>query len=307
MKQLDVVDHLPIEYKGFLYRKTSKALILNSTNFDKAVKIMKRNEIKNLEINSSFFSETALSFVDKFEFIEGISIISNKIENINPIHSLKNLKTLHIDYKLPSHINFEVFKNLEDVLFTWGMKGSESIFNVLSLKKLRIDNFNKTEIFEISNLHELRELELYNSSIINLNGIFQIANLRKLKLIRCRMLEDISSIHWLSNLEELNVDSCKKISSLDAIKTLRNLRVLSFGDVGLIPSIEFLRSLTKLEFAYFVGSTNIKDGNLNGLSWLLKNGSLQTASFIRRKHYTHKPEDLGDKVPEIVAKMFRKR
>lgn len=300
-------DRLPVDYKGFLYRKINNALILNSNDFDTAVKVMKADNIRHLEINSNFFKKKELSFLSEFNFIDGLSIISPSINDISPIHTLSNLKVLNIDHKLPGQINFQVFKNLEECFFTWGIQGCETIFNVLTLHKLRIDNYDKLEIIELSKLKKLNNLALYYSGIVNLLGISSLKKLIKLDLTGSKLLEDIGAVKELKGLEELRLDDCKNLSNLEPVKDLKKLKSLSFNNIGNLSSIKYLSSLNKLEEIIFSDNTNIEDGDLNSLQILYQKGNLKKSIFKSRMHYTHKPQDLGFKVPDAVANIFRKK
>ncbi len=307
MMTLKTEHRFPIEYKGFLYRKNTKALILNSNDFNKAIEIMKSDDINHLEINSSFFKGKELDFLTSFSFIKELSIISSLINNISPIQSLTNLKVLNIDHKLPGELDFRLFKDLKKCFFTWGISGSKTIFETTSLVNLRIDNYKKHKLFELGDLNNLKTLSLYYSDINNLNGIDCFENLEKIDLTGCKNIEDLKGIEKLTLLKELRVDDCKNLQNLDLIIHLPNLRSLSFNNVKEITSIKHFNSLEKLEEIFFTENTNIEDGDLSGLHYLCANGKLKKVIFKSRKHYSHKPKDLGFKVPDIVANIFRKQ
>ncbi|NGX84410.1 leucine-rich repeat protein [Aequorivita sp. KMM 9714] len=304
---LKIEERLPIEYKGFLFRKSNNALILNSDDYNGAIQIMKKDSINNLEINSNFFKENHLDFLRKFDFIEGLTIISSIIKDISPIQILTNLKTLNIEHKLKGELDFQSFKNLQECSFVWGIRGSETIFDTLSLLKLRIDNYDKYEIIEISNLKKLHSLSLYYATIINLQGISRLKNLTKLDLTGCVYLEDIEKINELTSLRELRLDDCKNLTTLKPVNNLQKLQHLSFNNIGSLSSIVYLNSLSNLEEIFFSDNTNIKDGNLNNLEYLFQKAKLKKAIFKNRRHYTHKPQDLGFEVPDVVANIFRKK
>jgi len=300
-------DRLPVEYRGFLYRKTSKALIINSTDFENAVKVMKEDNISNLEINSNFLRVHDLSFLNKFTFISGLSLISPLIKDISLIHLIPNLKVLNIEHRLSGKIDFKTFTNLTDCFFIWGIDGSETIFDCFSLQNLRIDNYNRFEVMELSNLITLKYLSLYHSSIANLSGIGKLKKLVKLDLTGCKFLEDIETVNELFELEELRLDECKNLVTIEPVQYLPKLKSLSFNNIGNLSSIKYLISLKKLEEIFFSDNTNILDGDLNSLQTLHRQGHLKKVIFKYRKHYTHKPQELGYKVPDVVANIFRKK
>lgn len=300
-------DRLPIDYKGFLFRKTTNALILNSTDFDKAIEIMNKDNIFHLEINPNFFNSYNLDFLSKFSFITGLTILGSSIEDISPIQSLVNLKSLNIEHKLQGELDFEGFINLEDCFFTWGLNGSKTIFNTSSLKKLRIDNYGNYELNEFSALKMLSSLSLYNAKIVNLLGLNNLNKLIKIDLTGCSALEDLGEIRNLTNLKELRLDGCKNLSSLEPIKYLSQLKSLSFNNIGNVASLDFVETLNQLEEIFFADDTNIVSGNLHALNGLYKKGSLKKAVFLHRKHYSHNSQSLGYKVPTVVSNIFKKR
>lgn len=300
-------NRLPVNHKGFLYREVNNALIINSTDFKRAIEVMNQDNIKNLEINPNFFKEQDLRFLREFNFIEGLYVLVESINDMTPIQSLPNLRILIVDNKLKGCLDFRAFKDLEECFFVWGIQGSETIFETFSLTRLRIDNYDKFEIFEIQSLKDLISLSLYYSKLINLNGICNLSKLVNLDLTSCNYLEDIKKIEYIQSLYTLRLDNCKNLKSFEPIGDLKKLKSLSFNDVGNLPSLNFLEGLNNLEEIFFTGNTKIEDGNLNVLNNLLQNGNLKKVIFKNRKHYSHRVEDFGYKVPTVVANIFRKR
>lgn len=300
-------DRFPINYKGFLYRKSNDSLIINSTDFDRAIKIMKNDNIRSLEINPNFFDGQDLSFLSKFNFVKELTILSDNVKDIAPVEALSNLSILNIENKLGGSIDFRVFQDLKECSFVWGIQGCETIFEVPSLTHLRIDNYNRFEIFEIQNLNLLCSLSLYYSKIVNLIGISNLDDLVNLNLTGCSCLEDISEINKLKELNALVLDNCQNLKNFEPIGQLEKLRSLSLNDVKDLPSINFLESLYNLEEIFFTGNTEVVDGDLNVLINLCQKGKLKKIIFKNRRFYTHKVENFGFKVPTVVSNIFRKK
>jgi hypothetical protein len=289
----ELEDYFPINYKGFLYRKANKALILNSSNYEKAIQIMQKDNIGHLEINANYLTERDVSFVSRFQFISTISIVGNCPIDISPIQSLENIKEILIDHKLTGKLDFSKFRSLNSCYFNWGIKGSETIFECSSLQKLRIDNISEIGTHQFNNFASLRELTLFNSKINNLGDLNNLENLRKLDLTAARKLTNIEDIVSFKNIEELRLDDCKNLDQLDSLKSLKTLKILAFNNIGEVESISSFDNLINLSEIYFVESTNILDGDLSCLESLYKKGTLKTILFRPRKHYSHKPQDLG--------------
>ncbi|GEM_PF-4707205 len=297
---------VPIKFKGYLFREETESLILENKRLDKVIKFMSKNKIMNLEINSSFCNISDLNFLKDFRFIEGLTILSMSIDDISPLNDLRNLKYLNLQHKLKGKINFQNFANLEECFINWGIRGSESICDVTTLRKLTIDNLNVYDLIEFHKLNKLEYLFICYGKIVNLDGIKNLSSLKTLDLSGCSKLAYIEQLIELEDLESLRLDRCKNVNDFSVLGELENLKFLSFNNIGKIPTIEFLFNLSNLEEILFAENTNVVDGNLNVLYFLHKNRKLKKALFARKRHYSHQPEELGFKIPNVVKRMFRK-
>ncbi len=307
MMQNNKENQIPVKYKGFLLRKENKVLVLNSTNFIGAIKVMKSDGISHLEINSNYFPEESLDFIEQFEFIDGLTLLTPFIKDISPIQYLKNLKILRIEHKFKGELDFSKFPNLTDCFFCWGIKGSDTIFHSKSLQSLQIDKYSNYEILPIVNLPALKRISLFNSRLVNLMGIRDLPCLENLDLSGSNKLEDIEGIGNLSLIKILRLDYCKKITELKEIGRMSQLISLAFNNVGKIDSIKSFSSLKEMKEIFFTEDVNIVDGDLRSLHFLCDQGKLKQVIFRNRRHYTHTRENLGYKVPNVVANIFKKK
>lgn len=304
---MNIEKSLPKEYKGFFIRQSTKALILSSTDYSNASKIMKKDRINHLEINPNFYKLKDIGFLEYFDFIDQITILNPLIKDLTPVKYLNNLRKCHFEHKWNGFIDFQRFEKLEECSFKWGINGSETIFNCPSLTKLRIDNYTENDLNKFSVFKSLASLSLYFSNIENLLGIGNLKYLEILDLTGCSLLENIVHLKELKKLKMLTLDRCKRIKSLEPLLELDQLKLLSFNNIGKISTINYLAYLKNLQEVYFSEDTIIEDGDLNILFNLYNNGNLKRAIFKYRKHYSHRPEQIGYKEPDEVADVFKKK
>ncbi|WP_264559124.1 hypothetical protein [Flavobacterium sp. N2270] len=290
---MNLEDRFPVNYKGFVYRKSNKAFILNSSNFSQAKRIMLEDNLFHLEINPNYFNSDDLSFLKEFDFITELSILSKNITDIGQIECLKNIKTLYIENIVKGKIDFNKFKSLRQCIFTWGIKGGESIFNQVNLEKLSIYKYNGFDLLKFISLINLNELELINSKIESLLGIEYLSSLKEIDFTGATKLISLKGIDSLDNLEILKINRCKLVNDLSILESLNNLKKLHANDGLLINDLSFVEKLINLEEIFFIGSTKIINGNLSPLEKVIKKNKLKWAVFVDRKNYSHINEQLG--------------
>lgn len=290
---MNIENRFPVNYKGFMYRKSNKAFILNSNDFAQAKKIMLEDKLFHLEINPNYFNNSDLTFLKEFDFITEFSILNKNITDISQIECLKNIEILYIENIVKGKIDFSNFKKLKECEFTWGIKGGESILNQTDLKKLTIYKFNEFDLLKLKNLINLNELSLINSKIESLLGIEYLSAIRKFDITGATKLISLKGIDSLDNLEFLNIDRCKLINDLSILGNLNNLIKIHANDGLLINDLNFIERLNNLEEFLFIGNTRIINGNLTPLMNKFNEHKLKWAIFVDRKNYSHNSEQLG--------------
>ena len=133
----------------------------------------------------------------------------------------------------------------------------------------------------------MESLELVKGTVNALQGVTSMRALRKLDL-RYLSLEDLSPLCGCKSLEQLELDHCKKIRDLSVLAGVKKLSILGVDWCGQIPSVQFVRELKALRRCSFV-ETNILDGDLNPFLELPR---LEYVGFLKKRHYTHTPEQL---------------
>lgn len=230
-----------------------------------------------------------LNFLKHLDNLKSLTIIDLTLHSIDCIHVLKNLVQLTLITYSKMPIDFQAFPNLEDCSFEW-IERSDSLFEVLPLKKLFINRCNSIHICKIFNLLNLEQLSILNSRIDNIQMISSLECLKALRLANLKKLTSLQGLQDMHELEELEIQSCKGISTISEVLQLNRLKRLLLINMGDIESIKGIDNLTELKEFLFYESTNILDGDL---SQIFKLSSLQKISYQNRKHYSHRREDFG--------------
>lgn len=249
------------------------------------------NNVAELELNcAKGWRGKDLSFLKELPQLQAFKIIDWGISSVQPIHFLHELRKLEVMTYCKTAIQFSEFPYLEDCGLQWRSK-SESIFSRTTLKKLFINRYKKKNIDAFSTLVNLESLGILNAPVENLLGLRPLKRLRYLRLGNLRRLMSLAGIEALMALEELNIDTCRAVGSIDEVGSLPRLRKLHLSNDGEIESLKPLERLTSLEWATFVESTNIRDGDISPL--MRHKETLSRVSFQNRRHYSHRREDFG--------------
>lgn len=156
------------------------------------------------------------------------------------------------------------------------------------LKKLSLTNI-KVKWDDLLVSDNLRELNLNNVSLENLNFLQKVTKLTFLDLSRMRKLKSLKGVEALSQLEQFDLQSMTNIKDLSPLSQAKNLKVLQLVDVGEVETLAFMTSSKSLERFLFVGAkAKVRD---NDFSWLTKMENLKYASFTDRRGYSHKSDD----------------
>ncbi len=259
---------------------------------DAYFKMLTENGVQELELNDGKgWRGENVDFLKLIPNLKALVIIDFSITSIEAIHFLNGLHKLVISTYSKTAINFNSFPNLLECGFEW-IKGSDSLFEVRSLKKLFINSYDKKSSDACSKLFNLEELSILNSPVENIHGLSSLERLKVLRLANLKNLTSLNGIQKLHKLEELEIQRCKGISTISEVLQLNKLKRLLLIDLGDIASIKGIENLTELKDFLFYESTNIIDGDLFPIT-KLKN--LIKISYRNRKHYTHKREDFGKK------------
>ena len=242
---------------GFqFFRKTSKVsdilgdrLVIENNKLAKTVDYVNRNGIKAITINPIVSTVENLSFLEQIPFVEGLYLLQDNLD-ISPINKLKDLRALHLN-KLDSSIDFSILKNLEVLGCTFN-KELKNIEYCRMLFWLWLDNFKLQDLTSLSALTNLKYLNLYKTSIVNLVGIASLENLNSLiidsasKLVSLQGLENSNR-----NLSSLDISNAKHLVSYDQISNVKHIKKVHFYKTGICENFDFINNLDSLtEFVH---------------------------------------------------------
>jgi len=169
-------------------------------------------------------------------------------------HMLSNLELLWIDGNPPAFSKLlEYCGNLEALIIsTWEPEPGE--------------------LLALSGFKKLQNLTIAESELTTLSGIEFPSSLRKLHMVSCDTLSDISSLGDVHRLQRLGLTLCNKVEKIDLLKEMNSLHWLSFpANISHQEFSELTEGLTQLEVVELIACTEIKN-----LEPLLKLTELQT-------------------------------
>lgn len=266
-----------------------KALIKNEWK-DSFLEQLLQYDIHEIELNDGKgWKGNNIDFLKHFPHLKSLIIIDLSIEDIHAVHFLSELESLELITYAKTPLDFKAFTQLKNCNFEW-IKGSESLFESISLKTLFLNRWNYKKGF-IHQLINLENLSLSNSSMDNLKEIDNLIDLKRLELVHLKKLNSLEEIGNFRKLEVLELYQLKNIYDVSCLFGLEQLKRLLLIDLGMIKTLKGIEELVNLEELFFYGSTNIEDGDLLPITKLEK---LKNISFQNRKHYTHKRAFFGN-------------
>jgi hypothetical protein len=201
----------------------------NSISFDKNLEKEIRNSIGKqsgelkredlLSINELNLYNKNINSLDGIENLENLTklnIKNNNISNIYALSKLKKLKSLDIGNYLHGHF---YYNSIQDIT---------PLKSLTNLETLSLSGLKLTNIDVISNLTNLKELEMYSTLLDWYTDITPditpIKNLSKLEILNLgkNNIKDISALKGLKNLKKLSLEQ-NKIIDITPLKDLNNL------------------------------------------------------------------------------------
>lgn len=205
-----------------------------------------------------------LDFLGEMAFLDTLEISSIDDYNFNFLYNLHNLKRLSIEIYGKSIIDLTEMTGLQSLFLYW-RKNIKGLNKCQNLRKLGIYGYKKVTLEYLSDLHNLKELQLKSSSINSLKGIEHFFNIEHISLGNCRILDTINDLNGLKKLKILDFNSCTKINDFSGLTDLPSLEELRLIDCKEILSVSFIKKLKSLNTVIISGNTKVIDNNLEAL------------------------------------------
>lgn len=273
-------DDKEVDIKFFYKRENFKKFsICSKLSFDLSELLKVSNNLE--ELNIGLWTSSAqiiivddmpinhLSRIAEFKKLQKLTLWSSGIQDIKPLASLVNLRSLLIGGF--SVNDLDALTNLEDLtelyinyieLFDqvgddYRLLGGEvsipklpSFSNFKNITKLFIGNLQAQGFEDVFDLKSLKSLGLDSLEISDISNLTKLENLEEL-FIRSLPIQDISWAQHLKSLRKL-VISGLKVKSLDPISNLTNLEELIIIDSAVrdLEPISHLKGLRKLRIEH---------------------------------------------------------
>jgi len=252
--------------------------------------------------NNLFFNGKN-EYSDSFQaqiFQESIFEETNLTINLFPIDFEKNVSTKEKKNIINKWVEFlPLLKNIRSLSIRY--KVDQKLLNTIckleGLENLHIWSSNVDDISEITNLSEIKRLDLEGfSKLTDISKIQNLKKLQKLSLNKCFNIENFNAIKNLNQIKalQLNGDSFApknlKIQNLNFIENLSELQHLdllntSISDKDFSP-ITKLQKLKRLDIETKISETTKEQILKNNKS--LKSGFFTDWNFDKKEFYSGK-------------------
>lgn len=255
------------KYYSIFFKDFANGIILDNSynvyNRNRYIDYIEKNEINY--IYSQDIDMNMVAFFPKIKFLS----VPQDAENLYKLYQLENLIGLEIFASEIDKIELNNFKYLEMLLVRGKPKNLINIQHCKNLRVLSCQQWNLTDLYELSNIKTLISLEMFFcNNLKTLKGIECLTNLEEICLNYCLKLREIGSLEAISkNIKTLKIFDCNNIENLSVFNSLQNLQRLIFLSTGTkgnkIDSIGFVEKMHNLQ--EFVTNYKIIDKNLKPL------------------------------------------
>ncbi len=239
------------------------------------------------------YSLRDLSFVREYPDIRDLLVVHpvGGDFDLAPILELESLESLTISG--PIALPVSRFARLRVLRGNWHPDLSLSGCHGLEVLDLSGYRPARKDLSELPSMPALRELVVTSSNLVTTRGIEQLGQLVRLELGYLPQLRRLDGLEALSALKALTLVHCRKCDVVEKVSQLGGLEVLSVISSGELAGVSFVAGMPHLEEFRFVG-TNIRDGDLTPLL------RLRRVHFVRKRHYSHTPEQLRKAIEGAV-------
>ncbi len=243
-----------------------------------------------------------LSFLKSFEGLTHLRILRD-LTNASSLMECKTLEYLQIE-SLQATLDLSQFPKLREYRGDWSNK-LKSVTKIESLEFLLLSGYKprSKDLTELSELKNLKSLELVQGNMTSLNGIECLSQLIFLGCYYQRNLSDISALAiGNQQLKQVDFESCKKIQDVgQVVSKLPAIEHLSLDKCGELDNINFLKTIPSLRRVVIMGM-NILNGDLNPI---IESENIICASLDNKKHYLPKPAVIDELLDERLKEQAK--
>ncbi|CAL5994020.1 leucine-rich_repeat domain-containing protein [Hexamita inflata] len=175
---------------------------------------------------------SSLNSLEQLNYLQHLDISHNTFTQVTALKQLSGLKTLdlsqnyHIEDLTPlSHLSKLQMLNLQYSLKYVKQDNMNFLSNLFELRELNLSNDNLSSIQTLRKLAKLKYLYLSENKIVDLSPLMNMVNLVELNLSDNRIV-DVLALGRLENLQKLNLYA-NDLTNVDALSTMVNLQSLN--------------------------------------------------------------------------------
>jgi protein phosphatase 1 regulatory subunit 7 len=265
---------------------------VNTENLDTVSQLLKGGEIDGVGLSQNHGFDGDTGILDTLPSFAGIVIADNEVVDSASLARFRDIRFLTLGERRAA-IDFTQFRGLIDLRINW--KNDDTLPDSRSsLESLYLMGYKpKTKDLSLLPISPyLRELELVQAGLANLEGVQKQSALTEVQISYCSSLVSVAALTQ-SLIELVHLEACKRINDLQSLSGCQRLKMLRLADCGKLQSLNFLDECQSLEEFRFV-NTKIVDGDMSPLLRLKRVG------FIAKRSYTHTP----DEVRAIIASRY---
>jgi len=230
-----------------------------------------------------------LSKLREFAHIRALSLNQERYTSIKTLQTFVDIEYFRILDLCDGVIPFDKFQKLYSAEVNYNHKTCQLLFYNSSIEFLRLHNYKQKSPEDLIKLKTLKELELEQCKIEDLNFLVQLPRLKCLRVSYNNNLKFIEGIVKNKKIKGIEIQSCKKIEDWEALSRAYQLEYILLEDCGEIESLTFLEGLPNLKVVRLVGNTKVKDGKLKSI---IEKENMEYAGVPIFKHYDIKLDDL---------------
>lgn len=227
LKELDMT-YLCLEEKGLadispLYSLSGlEALYMNGCS------IADTDFLKNM---SGMTSLKAL-YIDSIK-VGGTDSFENSLKDISGIEQLTSLEELSLSGRIEDISPLGSLTNMKSLLLSNGyIESIENLHGMMQMEELTLLCKNVSDISPMKNMTQIKTLYISSDNLSDISAVSGMTQIEKLDLHNCKNLSDISPLSGLSSLKELNFNYCESLSELSPIAELKGLESLDIMHIA---------------------------------------------------------------------------